>query len=227
MKKFVIIPSGGSGKRTGLPIPKQYIQFNGKELIAYTIELFQRSDLVDEIVISAQKDYLKLLEGIRDKYSFTKIKNIVEGGTERQHSVLNALRCLNAAGDDLIIVHDAVRPLLPPEVLIKAIETAAISGSAVVALKAKDTLIKGNDTVINYVNRQEFHYAQTPQIFRYKILLDAMIKSESDNFIGTDESMLVHRMGNEIRIVEGSVFNFKITNQDDIKLFRLFIENKV
>ncbi|PKL84180.1 MAG: 2-C-methyl-D-erythritol 4-phosphate cytidylyltransferase [Ignavibacteriae bacterium HGW-Ignavibacteriae-3] len=226
MKIFVIIPSGGSGIRAGSTLPKQYMQFGGKELIAYTIDVFQQCGLIDEITISAQTEFLDLLKDIKEKFSFTKIKNIVEGGIDRQHSVFNALTSLNASEDDLIIVHDAVRPLLPAAILIKSIETAKEFGSAVVAIKARDTLVRGSGSVISYAEREEFYYVQTPQVFRYKILLEAMRKSMSDNFMGTDESMLVHRMGHSVKIVDGSFVNFKITCQDDIKLFRLIAENK-
>ncbi len=225
MKIFTIIPSGGTGKRVNSSLPKQYIKFNGKELIAYTLEVFQNCELIDEIVISAQMDYLELVKEIREKYSFTKLKSIVEGGEERQNSVFNALQSLNASDDDLIVVHDAVRPLLPQEVLLNAIAVAKQSGSAVVAIKAKDTLIQGNDSVISYVNRKEYYYVQTPQVFKYKILLEAMKNAEKEKFTGTDESMLVHRMGNEIKIVDGSSLNFKITNTDDIKLFQIITEH--
>lgn len=226
MKISVIIASGGTGKRTGVPLPKQYIQFNGKELIAYTLEIFQRSQLINEIIVSAQKDFFSLLEVIKKKYSITKLNKIVEGGEERQHSVFNAIKSVTADNNDLIAIHDAVRPLLSQDILSQSIQTAKEFGSAVIAIKAKDTLIKGNDSVSSYVDRQEIYYAQTPQIFRYGILVDAMKKAEEEKFIGTDESMLVHRAGNKIKIVEGSSLNFKITNQDDIKLFELLTRNK-
>jgi len=221
MKVFAIIPSGGTGKRMNHLLPKQYIKFNEKELIAYTLEIFQRCKLIDEVIIASQKDFFNLLKDIKEKYSFTKLLRIVEGGEERQNSVFNALKSIKAEKNDLVVVHDAVRPLLPENILIQAIETAKNFGSAVVAIKAKDTLIKGSDSVITFVDRKEIFYAQTPQIFRYEILFDAMTKAEKENFIGTDESMLVQRAGYKVKIVEGSSLNFKITNQDDIKLFEL------
>ena len=221
MKCYAIIPSGGTGSRAGSSLPKQYLQFNGKELIAYTIEVFQKSALIDEIIVSAQKEFFNLLEEIKHKYSFTKLTQIVEGGAERQQSVFNALKSLKAHKDDLVAVHDAVRPLLPEEILEQSLNAAKKYGAAVVAMKAKDTLVKGNDSVISYVDRAEFFYAQTPQVFRFEILLDAMKKAEAENFIGTDESMLAHRAGYNVKIVEGSSLNFKITSQDDIKLFEL------
>lgn len=225
MKIFAIIPSGGSGMRMNNPLPKQYLRINGKEIIAYTLEIFQKCDLIDEIIISAQKNYFDLLQTIKKNYSFSKISKIVEGGEERQHSVFNALKSIEANENDLIVVHDAVRPLLPQDLLKNAIETANRFGSAVAALKAKDTLIKGNDSILSYVDRNKYYYFQTPQIFRYKILFEAIKNAESNQFIGTDESMLVHRLGYEIKIVEGSSLNFKITSQDDIKLLQLIFDH--
>ena len=110
MKTFVIIPSGGVGKRTNSSVPKQYMQFHGKELIAYTLQVFQSSTQVDEIIVAAQSKYFPLLESIKSNFGLTKFTCLVEGGDERQISVHNALRSLNADDDDIVIVHDAVRP---------------------------------------------------------------------------------------------------------------------
>ncbi|MEW5841898.1 MAG: 2-C-methyl-D-erythritol 4-phosphate cytidylyltransferase [Bacteroidota bacterium] len=226
MKCYAIIPSGGLGKRMNNPLPKQYMQFHGKELIAYTIDVFQKSNQIDSIIVAAQKEFFLLLNEIKQKYSLTKIESIIEGGIERQHSVFNALKSIQCNENDIIVVHDAVRPLLSQEILSKSIDTAMQFGSAVVAIKARDTLINGTDSVLSYVDRSEMFHAQTPQVFRYGILMDAMNKAEKENFIGTDESMLVHRAGYKVKIVEGSSINFKITNQDDIKLFELLTRNK-
>lgn len=226
MKVFAIIPSGGIGKRINSPLPKQYIKFNGKELIAHTLSLFQNSNLIDEIIVPSQKDYFSLLEEIKIKNGFTKLSKIVEGGSERQDSVFNAVKSISANEEDLILVHDAVRPLLPESVLELSIKYAKNFGAAVVAIKAKDTLIKGNEYVQSYVDRNEFYYAQTPQVFKYSIFQAAMLKAELENFIGTDESMLVHRAGFKIKIVEGSSLNSKITTDDDVKLFEKIFDNK-
>src|SRR4030066_453214 len=105
MKTFVIIPAGGKGKRGGTATPKQYIRFHGKELIVYTLEVFQRNNLVDEIIISAEQPYHTLLNKIAKDYNLTKISQLVEGGKERQDSVNNALKVIKANDDDLIEVH--------------------------------------------------------------------------------------------------------------------------
>jgi 2-C-methyl-D-erythritol 4-phosphate cytidylyltransferase len=225
MKTFVIIPAGGKGQRGGTSTPKQYIRFHGKELIVYTLEVFQKCNLVDEIIIAAEPPYFSLLNKIVKGYSLTKISQIIEGGEERQDSVNNALKSIKADDNDLIAVHDAARPLLPESILTKAINTAKEKGNALVCLKARDTLLKGEQTVKEYVDRSEFYYVQTPQIFRYKDLKKAMKKAYEKNFIGTDESMLVKELGIDINIVEGSMLNFKVTTATDIEMFEKLTSN--
>ena len=226
MKVYAIIPSGGKGKRINNPLPKQYIKFNGKELIAYTLQVFQECSRVDEIIVASQNEFIHLIEEIKIRFGITKLKKIVQGGQERQNSVFNAVKSVNPMSDDIILVHDAVRPLLSQKILNESIESAVSYGASVVAVKARDTLIGGNDLVQNYVDRNGIYYAQTPQAFMYEIFMKAMVKAESENFIGTDESMLVKRAGFDIKIVEGSSLNFKITSDDDIKLFQFISENR-
>jgi 2-C-methyl-D-erythritol 4-phosphate cytidylyltransferase len=226
MRIVAVIPAGGKGTRSGLNVPKQYLKIKGKELIAYTLEVFQKNRSVDEIIISADPFYFKLLNKIKKKYSFSKLSGIVKAGKERQDSVYNGLNSLSASSGDLILVHDAVRPLLPAKILSDAIKTAIEKGNTVVCLKAKDTLIRGNDLVEKYLDRDEVCYVQTPQIFEYSLLKKAMDKAFKDKFRGTDESMLVRRLNEKINIVEGSVFNFKVTSQEDIKLLSKLIYSK-
>ncbi len=219
MKTVAIIPAGGKGVRSGAAAPKQYLKFFGKELIVYTLEVFQQNNYIDEIIIAAESNFLEFLEKLKNEYKLTKISKIVNGGEERQDSVYNALKSSEAKKNDLIAVHDAARPLLPQDVLTNAIETAKQMGNALVCLKAKDTLIKGNKVVESYLDRDEVYYVQTPQIFPYHILMKAMKNAYENNFIGTDESMLVRRIGEKVNIVDGSVFNFKITTAEDIEMF--------
>jgi 2-C-methyl-D-erythritol 4-phosphate cytidylyltransferase len=226
LKTFVIIPAGGKGKRGGTETPKQYLRIHDKELIAYTLEVFQKNSLVDEIIIAAEPSYFSLLEEIKKKYNLTKVSKIVEGGEERQDSVYNALKSIDANDNDLIVVHDAARPLLPENILVNAINTAKEKGNALVCLKARDTLLKGDHIVKEYVDRSEMYYVQTPQIFKYGDLMKAMKKAYEKNFIGTDESMLIKELGIEINIVEGSMLNFKVTTPTDIEIFEKLTTNQ-
>jgi 2-C-methyl-D-erythritol 4-phosphate cytidylyltransferase len=220
MKTVAIIPSGGIGKRTGFNTPKQYLKVKNKEVIAYTLDVFQQCPKIDEIYIAAQPDYFDCLYEIKDRYNFSKITNIIKGGKERQDSVYNALMSIPPVHSDLLVaVHDAARPLLPLDVLSNAISDAEKYGNSVVAVKAKDTLIKLSDKFIDYVNRNEIYYIQTPQIFLYSDLIRAFTEAYKNNFYGTDESMLVSRLGVKINITNGSPFNFKITDNTDLALF--------
>jgi 2-C-methyl-D-erythritol 4-phosphate cytidylyltransferase len=220
MKTFAIIPAAGKGKRSGASIPKQYIKFNGKELIAYTLEAFQKNILVDEIVVAAHPDYLSLLEKLKKKYKLTKISRIVKGGKERQDSVYNALKEIEADKNDLAAVHDAARPLLSQKILTNAILTAKKKGNALVCIKARDTLVKGTNVVNSYLNRDEIYYVQTPQIFKYHDLMRAMDAAYAADFLATDESMLINNLGIKINIVDGSLSNFKVTTKDDVEFLK-------
>lgn len=223
METIAIIPAGGTGSRIGLNIPKQFYKIKGKELIAYTVEVFQKSREVDKIIIPAPKEYFKLLEVIKKKYRFSKITAIVEGGRERQDSVYNALMADKINADDLIAVHDAARPLLSKELLQKVLLAAKEKGNGVLAVKARDTLALGDKQIISYQDRDMMYYLQTPQVFKYSDLLDAFNCAKKENFTGTDESMLIQRTGRKVNIVESSYVNFKITTPEDLQMFKRFV----
>jgi len=224
MKRIIIIPAGGKGIRSGFTKPKQFIKVKGKELIVYSLETFQNNKHIDEIIISADRAYFRLLKKLKEKYNLSKIINIVEGGKERQDSVYNALSSVTAGKKDLIIVHDAARPLLPVDVLNNAIRTAESKGNAVVCLEGNNTLIRGNKYIEEYIPRNNVFYVQTPQIFRYGDLMKAMKKAFEENFYGTDESMLIKRMGRKVNITGGSGINFKVTTKEDFKLLESLVQ---
>lgn len=225
MKVHAIIPSGGKGSRTSSNIPKQYMKFWGKELIAFTLNVFQKSNLIDTITIPAEELYFNLLQEIKKKYNFSKLVSIVKGGKTRQQSVFEGLKHLTAGEEDLVVVHDAARPLLTIDILNNAINQAKIFDNAVVAINAVDTLVNCKSTNLEYLKREDILYVQTPQIFRYSTLYRAFAKSERLNFQATDESMLVNLLDEKIKFVEGSKMNFKITTDEDIKLFEILSEN--
>ena len=224
MKTFAIIPSGGEGKRIGGSLPKQYMKFNGKEMIVYTLEVFQECNDVDEIIVAAREEFFDLIYELKDKYNLTKLSRVISGGNERQDSVYNALFSISLDGDDLVAVHDAARPLLPQNILVAAINSAKKFDSIVVALKAKDTLVNAGDFIQDYLSRDNTFCVQTPQIFKADILIDAFEKAKADNFYGTDESMLVTRASYKVKIVEGSALNFKVTAKSDVELFEKLIK---
>lgn len=220
---IALIASGGKGTRFNNTLPKQYCKVNGKEIIAYTLDTFQKCEQIDQIYIAAQTEYFELIYSLKEKYRFTKIINVIEGGGKRQDSVYNALKSITASDDDLIAVHDAARPFIQPSIIKEALFNAEKFDNTIVCIKAKDTLLKGDDFVLSHIDRDGMYYVQTPQVFRYKILKEAMNKAFSENYYGTDESMLVLRAGYKIKITEGSLLNFKITTPDDLILFEKLV----
>lgn len=225
MKNIAIIPSGGIGSRFNSPIPKQYVKVLGKELIVYTLEIFQKCNLIDEIIIPADKSYFSLLGELKEKYRLTKITQIIEGGKERQDSVKNGLNSKAFDKEDFIIVHDAARPLLSIKLLENALNEAHKFDSIVVAIKARDTLISGNENVTQFLDRSNIYYAQTPQIFKFKILEKAFKIAGENGFLGTDESSVVKSAGFEIKIIEGEFLNFKVTLESDLIIMEKMLIN--
>lgn len=224
MKTKVILPAAGKGLRAGGEIPKQFRIFDGRELIAYTIDVFQRCDAVDEIVLAASAEFAGLLAEIKERDNFSKISAIVEGGKERQDSVFAALSALSAEDNDLVAVHDAARPLLPDTVLSNAIRLAEQKGNALVCIKARDTLLLRTEDGDDYLDRNNVYYVQTPQIFRFQDLFSALKDAIDKGFYGTDESMIMRRAGHHIHIAGGSMLNYKVTTADDLLLFERLID---
>ena len=223
MRTFALIPAGGKGLRVGKNVPKQYLKFYGKELIAYTLDVFQKSALVDEIVIAAEPAYFKKLYALKEKYKLNKITKIISGGEERQDSVFIALSSLPAKKNDIVIVHDAARPMLTQNILADSINIAKKKGNAIVCIKAKDTLINKSDKDTGYLDRENVYYVQTPQTAKFSHLMNAFLKAKEENFKATDESMLLKNAGYEINIVEGSILNFKVTTSDDAEIFKRLV----
>lgn len=225
---YAIIPAGGLGRRFGSDLPKQFLEIEGKPIIAFTLEAFQRCELVDQIFVAAAEEFIPNLRKIKEDFNFTKIKKIVKGGAERQDSVFNCLRAIeNASDDDWAITHDAARPLITVGLLRRAIEFAENKGSAVVVKKAKNTLLKGKaGKVESYLNRDEIYSVETPQIFKYSVLMDSFKKAYEKNYYGTDESILAFKASYEINLFVTDEINFKITTQSDLKLLKFFLNLK-
>ncbi len=228
MKRFAIIPAGGVGRRIGSNIPKQFIRINSREVIAYTLSIFDNCESIDAIAVAVSKEYFPLMNKIIGENSFKKKIIISEGGKTRQDSVFSAIASVNPDAEDYVCVHDAARPFLSLEILKDAILTAGEKGNAVVALKARDTLAEVNsgNIVRNYPERDKVFYVQTPQIFRFDIFEKAIKFAVKNNFQGTDESMLVFKIGEKINLVEGELQNFKITTKEDLELARKILMDK-
>lgn len=229
MRVIALIPAAGMGKRMGAGINKQYLLLGGKPILAHTISVFENAPCIDDIYLIVPKPEIPYCrEQVVERYGFAKVRGIVPGGAERQNSVLNGLRAVADAGDDdVVLIHDGVRPFIPLQVLERAVESASAHDGALVAVPAKDTVKVVRDGIIRDTPpRETLWLAQTPQAFRYGVIRAAHEIAEAEAFLGTDDAMLVERLEKEVHIVMGDYRNIKITTPEDLILAEAFLRNK-
>ena len=232
-KSFALIPAAGMGKRMGASINKQYLQLDGLPIVARTISVFEQSPLIEAIylVIPAEEiPYCR--EHVVEACGFRKVVEIVAGGRERQNSVMNGLNAMrrDVSDDDVVLIHDGVRPLITPQLLQESIEAARGWDGALVAVPAKDTIKAVRDgLVVDTPPRETLWQAQTPQSFRFSVIYDAHRTAQQEGFMGTDDSSLVERRGGTVMVVRGDYRNIKITTPEDLVLAEAFLagERKV
>ncbi|MEN6469215.1 MAG: 2-C-methyl-D-erythritol 4-phosphate cytidylyltransferase [Smithella sp.] len=228
MKTVAIIPAGGLGKRLGGDIAKQYLCLNSLPVLVHTIRVFQKSDVISEVVLVVpQDDIASVRKQIVEKYGLTKVSTIVAGGHERQDSVRNGLRAI-AMKCDVVMVHDGVRPFVTGEMIARVAAAAADTGAASIGVKAKDTIKETTDEnrVTGTLPRHNLWQTQTPQAFQYELLCKAYEAAAGDNFYGTDDASLVERLGAEVRMIAGSYENIKITTPEDLMMAEALMKEK-
>lgn len=227
-KVAAIIVAGGSGKRMGMNIKKQFIEMDGKEILAHTIEVFNQCKVIDDIiVVVGQEDRQRVQEEIISKYEYHKVTQVIEGGKERQDSVYNGLM---AVKDDIeyVMVHDGARPFISPVVIEKALQTTKEKKATVVAVPVKDTIkiINKSHKVEDTPNRSTLWSVQTPQSFDKELLIRAYSYAKEKGLAVTDDSMVVEAYGSEVYVVEGEYNNIKITTVEDLVLGQAILGNK-
>ncbi|OGT99138.1 MAG: 2-C-methyl-D-erythritol 4-phosphate cytidylyltransferase [Geobacteraceae bacterium GWB2_52_12] len=226
-RSIALIPAAGMGKRMGASINKQYLQLDGMPIVARTISVFEQSPLIDSIYLVIPAEEIPYcLEHVVEAYNFKKIAAIVPGGKERQNSVMNGLRAMrdHVSGDDVILIHDGVRPLVTEELLRESIAVASSQDGALVAVPAKDTIKEvSNGFVTGTPDRKTLWQAQTPQSFRYSVIYAAHLAAETDLYMGTDDASLVERNGGRVQIICGDYHNIKITTPEDLILAQAFL----
>jgi 2-C-methyl-D-erythritol 4-phosphate cytidylyltransferase len=225
MSVCAIIAAGGRGVRMAASVNKQFLEIKKKPIISYTIEKFNQSSLIDNIIIVVPEEWINFVSGsIVEKYNFLKVKKIIKGGYTRQKSIFAGLKEL----DDIVthvVIHDAVRPLISNQILENAVNKGKETGAAIVAVRAQDTVKRINENKIeSTLNRNVIWLAQTPQVFQKEIIIKAYQKAVEDQNVATDDSALVERMGFTVHVVEGSYSNIKITNPADLRLAEFYLD---
>lgn len=215
-----------AGKSSRMGINKQLVEIDGLPILAHTLKAFDNVDLVDRIVLVTALDDMELFrDRIVKKYGISKAVHIVSGGSERQHSVMNGLDFLKGSCD-IVLVHDGARPFVTPEIIWTSVGEAFLYGAAACAVPAKDTVkLTDPDGFISYsTDRSKTYYVQTPQAFKFEILYNAHIKAKEDGFIGTDDTVLVERIGIKVKLFRGSYENIKITTPEDVYIGEAIIK---
>ena len=225
MNVHVLIPAAGAGRRMGGDTNKQYLLLAGRPILAHTISLFENHPAVSGITLVAPSEEIKFCQDdIVTPYGFSKVSQIVAGGKERQDSVRNGLRACSAAADDIVLIHDGVRPLLPSKLINTVIATVAAQGAALVAVPAKDTIkVVVDGRVKQTPDRSTLWQAQTPQAFRYELIASAHEKAYKEGYQATDDAQLAEWAGHPVAVVEGDYRNLKITTPEDLLLAESFI----
>jgi 2-C-methyl-D-erythritol 4-phosphate cytidylyltransferase len=225
---IAIILAGGNGTRIGGELPKQFLKIAGKMVIEHTIDVFEKHNLIDEIVIVTISEYLYLIEEICLKNHFKKVVKILKGGTTRNASSLVAINSYD--GDHNIIFHDAVRPLVTPRIITDCIHSLKKYSCVDVAVPSTDTIIKvSNDKIEEIPNRNFLMNGQTPQGFKLNIIKKAYkIALKDPNLIATDDCSIVLKYLplETIHVIKGEYFNIKLTHKDDLVILNKLFQQK-
>ena len=216
----VILPAGGSGSRVGSRTPKQFLRIGGVPILALTVHAFARHARVAELVVAAPAALVPYTRRLLSRHAPRARVTVVPGGVERQDSVAAGLAAVSVERG-FVIVHDAVRPFITSGLIDAVIEAAHDGGAALCALPIAETVKRVRDGLVEAtVDRSGLWAVQTPQAFRAEVLREAHDKARRDGIVGTDDAMLVERLGHAVRVVRGLPGNVKITTPDDLRRAR-------
>jgi 2-C-methyl-D-erythritol 4-phosphate cytidylyltransferase len=213
--------------------PKQFLAISGVPILIHCLRTFAAVPRVEKVLVAVRAQEIERVRALVSRYSLEDKVDVVEGGENRQGSVANALAALSliSGAEDIVLVHDAVRPLIDPATVERTIDAIAQHGAAIVGLPAVDTIKQVERTahgaiVTSTVPRERVVHAQTPQGARFSLLKRAFDEAAADEFSGTDESSLLERAGIEVAVVAGAQSNFKITQPGDLELAEFYLAHR-
>lgn len=233
MKTVAVIIAGGVGSRVGSNIPKQFIEIDGKPILFYTLEGFQRHEMVDEIVLVCIDGWQDEVREWAERYGITKLVDIVKGGCSGQESIRNGVYSLEGklADDDVVVIHDGIRPLVDASVLSDVIEKCREYGNGVTSLPYNEQIFIIDDEIstVRYIPRETLRRVSTPQAYRFG-KLDSSYHTAFEKEIGIYGSSYTNTMmvelGERLYFAAGSDKNIKITTPDDVEWFRTYVKQK-
>ncbi len=231
--RMASVPTNSKGRQKKSAPSKQFTELGGIPILIHTVRKFASVDAVNEIWIALRENEI---DGFRARLQaesqdvLAKKIELVSGGEHRQQSVEHALHAITASNDDVVLVHDAVRPLVSAEIIQEVIAAAQKYGAAIAGLPAVDTVKQVERTsegalIKATIPRASIVMAQTPQGFRYSVIKKAFDEASADGFLGTDEASLVERAGHDVAVVMGSAKNIKITAPGDMQLAEFYLKS--
>ena len=222
-----VIVAAGKGRRMGTEISKQFLPLCGKEILAYTVEKFEKAACIRDIILVTGGDALQDVRQMAQEYGWKKIISVTEGGKERQDSVFLGLQQV-PQDTEIVLIHDGVRPFVTEEILERSIAAAKETGGCVAGVPAKDTIkvCDAEGFAIATPDRSTLRQIQTPQTFRRKEILAAYEKAKADGFLGTDDASVAEHSGFPVRVIMGSYSNIKITTKEDLLIGAAFLKEE-
>lgn len=221
----VIILAAGQGKRMKAGRNKQFLSIDGKPLLIHTVEAFNHDDLCDKRILVINPNERSEIEELLREYGYEDLVTLVDGGKERQDSVLAGLEAVSRQ-DSIVLIHDGARPFVTYESIQKLVKEADHHGAALLAVPVTDTIKQYQGGVLTTLKRDELWAAQTPQAFQYSLIIEAHQKAKNDQYLGTDDTSLVERIGGHIEVVQGSYDNIKLTTPEDIEKAETIIHKR-
>ena len=220
----VIVSAGNSTRMGG--INKQFLEIKGMPVVARTISVFEKSELIDEIVVVTRESDIEDIKSLANQYGFKKVTKVVKGGETRQLSVYNGVVAASHNAD-IIAIHDGARPLVSDRVIAKTVKAASKFGAAATGVKVKDTVkvVDYNDNIVDTPDRTYMRFIQTPQVFNKKMYLDAVnsVKNSKDF---TDDCKLLEAYGKTVKFIDGDYGNIKITTPEDVELAESYLKRR-
>jgi 2-C-methyl-D-erythritol 4-phosphate cytidylyltransferase/2-C-methyl-D-erythritol 2,4-cyclodiphosphate synthase len=226
-KVMAVVPAAGSGTRMGAGAAKQFLSLGGVPLLSRTLWALEQAPVVEGVVVAAPPGGEAELQALCiEPYGFKKIAAVVPGGAQRQDSVAAGVAAAAERGAQWVLVHDAARPLVKPELFASVLEAAQDAGAAVAALPCQDTIkeARADGLVQRTLDRGQLWQVQTPQGFRVDLLQAALAQAQRESFYATDEAGLMERAGHQVRLVMGAKENLKITTPEDLRLAQGWLE---
>ena len=235
---IALILAGGVDPKFQLEIPKQFVNVFNRPIISYTLETFQKHSEIDAIVVACLGGWQELVKSYSKQFNISKLRFVIEGGTRGQDSSYNGVVKLKelCQPDDLIVIHDSIRPLVSSELISDSIRTCRKHGMGIAAVSSMDTIMRSTDgkSGIESINRYEVMRVQTPQTYKYEILYNAHQKAIDRGIKGqVDTNSMISSLGEKIYFSKGSDLNLKINTVEDVEMFKALyimqedVDNKI